>query len=221
MSYNFFNNILRFNIIYLYFHHLFQKIYYIIAFKNLPTKLEKYQTIKEYSSRNNLVIETGTYYGDFSFYFKNYFKKIISIEAQKKYYKIALDRHKFNNKITILLGKSQDILLKILSQNLKDKKILFFLDAHWSWKDTFKEKNHTPIEKEIKIIVSKIKKKKITIIIDDFRCFADDNHNRNDGSNYPNYKKILKIVKKKKFYYMIKNDMLFIFNHRDIEGKRI
>ena len=63
---------------------------------------------------NCLWIETGTYYGETTYFLSKFAKKVISIEADKRLYNLASIKFKLFNNVEIFFSKSQEILETIL-----------------------------------------------------------------------------------------------------------
>jgi predicted O-methyltransferase YrrM len=146
------------------------------------------------------LIETGTYLGDMVFANLSNFSRIFSIELDKKLFERAQKRFVKIKKVKIFHGDSSEIL-KRLSKKI-DKKILFWLDAHYSGGITAKGNESTPIEKELEVILNSWKKGSV-IIIDDARLF-------NGTGGYPKAEKIIKLVSTKKLKTEISKDMFLI-----------
>lgn len=122
-------------------------------------------------------IETGTYEGDTASFFANLFDQVFTIEISNEQFQKALDRLNIYPNIGMIQGDSPQVLRQILPQ-LKEKKILFYLDAHWraDW----------PLLNELNEI-SQTHKDNCIIVIDDFKIpgrpeFAYDSYNNHECS---------------------------------------
>ena len=164
----------------------------------------KRKTVKAYAKKFKIhtLIETGTYRGDMVIDNQKNFKKIYSIELDKKLYEKAVERCKPYSHISLYHGDSTDILPKILL-NIK-KPCLFWLDAHYSGKGTAKGELDTPILKEMELILNEPNLNSV-ILIDDAREFVGIN-------GYPTIKQLKEIVltKRKDWLFIVKYDMIHI-----------
>ena len=85
----------------------------------------------------------------------------------------------------------------------KNHEVTFFLDGHFSGKDTFKGKTETPIKEELVLLMRYLKTfKNIVVIVDDFRCF--------ELNNYPNKKFLIDIAHQNKLFFTIEHDMFIM-----------
>jgi len=91
-------------------------------------------------------VETGTYLGDTTKYLARHFNKVHTIELDEGLYNVVSNEVFNNNKNVIChLGDSASILqnglINELNNSTSDKKVFFFLDAHWSGDDNVDWKN--------------------------------------------------------------------------------
>lgn len=125
-------------------------------------------------------IETGTYLGDgVAYAIDSGYQEIISIELSEKLSIEAAERFKNNKNVKIINGRAHDVLVEIL-ENFKKKRIVFWLDAHYSACGTAGEDDPQPLLKELSVI--KLWKEKNfspspVILIDDMRTFSYDQCN--------------------------------------------
>lgn len=123
-------------------------------------------------------IETGSYLGDGVEKAINAgYSKIISIELSEYYYAITRDRYSSNKDVNIVLGRSYEVLPRILTdESVAGKKILFWLDAHYSMCGTAGRDDPNPLLKELKVIKQWTEAEAVksypTIIVDDLRTFG-------------------------------------------------
>ncbi len=137
----------------------------------------------------DVFIETGTYNGSTCSKAAIILDEIYSIELDPNFYKNCLDKFKDQPKIHLHLGDSKDVLKTILPSI--NKKILFYLDAHWSG-DTIKGEENTPILGELKAIKETGIKNSV-ILVDDIRHFQNKylseihlaNGKNSGDANYP------------------------------------
>lgn len=160
---------------------------------------------------NCLWIETGTYYGETTYFLSKIAQKVISIEADERLFNLASRKFKLLNNVKIYLSKSEEILEKILLKEKNLQNLCIYLDAHLCKDhikniDTFGSRNNsTPIVQELKIIQKNLKNfKNIKIFIDDIRLFTSNYH------NYPNINEIIDWCKSNQLKWTIEQDILII-----------
>lgn len=148
-------------------------------------------------------VETGTYKGDTTYQLRNDFKKMYSIELDKKLHKNAVKMFAKFKHIELLQGDSG----KVIPLVLKKLKVpaLFYLDGHYSRGITAKADLDTPIVAEI-LAVLKHPVKGHVVLIDDERLFVGKN-------DYPTLYSMRKIVKSinPNLKFIVKNDMIRIY----------
>jgi hypothetical protein len=103
------------------------------------------------------VFETGTLVGHTSRYFGSLFKTVHTVEISKEYYLKAKDFLSSFSNVNVHFGNSPDVLRQILP-SLKDRSIVFYLDAHWE--------DYWPLLDELDEI-SKTHRDNCIIVIDD------------------------------------------------------
>jgi len=121
---------------------------------------------------NEIFIETGSGRGGGISHAIGYgFKKIYSMEINKSYYDICVNKFKDNINIKLYNGDCLDILPKILEEI--NQSATFLLDAHVMNIDSLSGKKICPILEELTIILnnSKDKEYKHKIIVDDVKYF--------------------------------------------------
>ena len=168
----------------------------------------KHQVLVSNNLNESLWIETGTYYGETTKLLSKISKKTISIEADKNLYETSKKKLKDLKNIEILNGKSEDLLNKVISENLDFKNICIYLDAHLcqdhlrNTKTFGSETTATPILNELEV-VSKyiINFEKIVVLIDDIRLF------QGSFQNYPNKNALVEWCKENNFLWEIEHDI--------------
>jgi predicted O-methyltransferase YrrM len=91
------------------------------------------------------IVETGTYRGSTTVQLAKMVKKVISIEVKKENYLIAKEKTKNIPEVNLFLGNSSELLPDILNHDdVKNKNLFFFLDAHWE--------SYNPLIDELKVI---------------------------------------------------------------------
>ncbi|WP_022664372.1 hypothetical protein [Desulfospira joergensenii] len=139
-----------------------------------PPHLIKQQALRHFAEKFKLevLVETGTYFGDMVEAMRPYFTQIYSIELSRELFQKAMER--FNNvkNVTIIHGDS-GVELEKLTCVLKGKSVLFWLDGHYSAGVTARGDKDTPIYEELTHIFN-ADLGRCVILIDDARCFGDD-----------------------------------------------
>ncbi len=168
----------------------------------------KHQVLVSNNLNESLWIETGTYYGETTKLLSKISKKTISIEADNNLYETSKKKLKDLKNVEILNGKSEDLLNKVISENLDFKNICIYLDAHLcqdhlrNTKTFGSETTATPILNELEV-VSKyiINFEKIVVLIDDIRLF------QGSFQNYPNKNALVDWCKENNFLWEIEHDI--------------
>lgn len=114
-------------------------------------------------------IETGTYYGETSYWASQYFEKVYTIEQSKELYEKAISKFSYIKNLKFIFGDSKIELGKIIK--LVRSSSLFWLDAHWSGGATYGQNEECPLIQEIKVIVNQNRFDSF-IFIDDARLFT-------------------------------------------------
>lgn len=118
----------------------------------------------------DVFIESGTSYGGTTNVAKDIFKGgIYTIELADSFYAKASARFSNDSQVHVYYGDSGVVLPQIL-HGLKDRKILCWLDGHYSCGTTAKGELNTPILKELKALEDAQRFDAI-ILIDDICCF--------------------------------------------------
>lgn len=121
-------------------------------------------------SKIEVVIETGTSYGDTAIELSPYFKRIITIELSQKLYEQSVMRGREKSNVDFKWGNSVILLPEIL-RNMDAKPILFYLDAHGCLGESEKEEKDPPLLDELKII-NELRNSSDVVVIDDCKCFG-------------------------------------------------
>lgn len=138
-----------------------------------PPHLVKQRALLEYSKKYNLqiLVETGTYYGDMVEAMKHDFDKIYSIELSRALFEKAQKRFKGMKHIELIWGDSGTELMSLTAR--LNQPTLFWLDGHYSAEETAKGDQETPVIGELQHILDAPDRGHV-IIIDDARCFGTD-----------------------------------------------
>ena len=86
----------------------------------------------------DIAVETGTFIGGTTKYLSKYFDEVHTIELDRIIHEQACFNLKDYKNISCYCGDSETVLKTYLIDklNAKNKKVFFFLDAHWSGDDT-------------------------------------------------------------------------------------
>ena len=168
----------------------------------------KHQVLINNNYSDSLWIETGTYYGETTKLLSKISKKTISIEADKELFETSKKKLKNLKNVELFNGKSEDLLDKLISENLDFKNICIYLDAHLC-QDHLKniqtfgsEDTATPILKELEIIKKYYGKvEKFNVLIDDIRLFYGN------FQNYPDKNILVDWCKENNFSWEIEHDI--------------
>jgi hypothetical protein len=107
-------------------------------------------------------VETGTCFGSTTIFLAKNFGAVCTIEINKEYLSIAVDRFVeagVRDTVKAYLGDSSVVLADIIKLHRVEDDTIFFLDAHWN--------NHCPLLEELAAIASA--KLKPVIVIHDFK----------------------------------------------------
>jgi len=134
-----------------------------------PPPAVKHATIIEYAKRfrAEVLIETGTCFGDTIAATKRYFNHVYSIELSADLHEKAKQRFSGDPTVTLVVGDSGSVLQGVLRE-IRTKP-LFWLDAHYSDGGTARGVIDTPIVQEIDVILSHCPES--IVLIDDARMF--------------------------------------------------
>lgn len=150
----------------------------------------------------DVAVETGVYLGATTRFLSMLFEQVHAIEAVKPIYDAAKERLGKYPNIHCYLGGSEKILKEILS-SLKNKRILFYLDAHGGGYD------YWPILDELEHI-SKTHQDNCIVMIDDFYVPGTNIHGASDGHHELSHEfirtKLEKVFNGYNFYYLIPKD---------------
>lgn len=167
-----------------------------------PVHRVKSNAIAEYGKKYkyDTLIETGTYLGKMIDTQKNNFKKIISIEIDRKFHEDAIEKFKNDKHISFYLGDSGKLLKEIV--NGLDQPAVFWLDAHYNSRSSAKLDKECPIFEEMDAIFGSAKFDHV-LLIDDARLFVGK-------KDYPTIPELENYIKAKRPDYNIevKNDII-------------
>jgi hypothetical protein len=142
----------------------------------------------------NVLVETGTYKGGTAFWAVGHFKRVISIEADERWYNRAVDRAKREGitNLDLRRGDSRALLTTALAD--AGEPALLWLDAHWCGRAERAHAvgNECPLASELQIAnesgVNHI------IMIDDARLFINGPDRPHDPAQWPRYGAIVRLL---------------------------
>jgi SAM-dependent methyltransferase len=146
----------------------------------------------------DVAIETGTFLAGTTHFLSASFDEVHTIEVLNEHYDFAKESLKFCQNVHCYLGSSEKILHEILPI-LMNKKIFFYLDAHWG--------SYWPLLDELEEI-SKTHRDRCIIMIDDFKVpgrpdIGFDSYSGGECS-YPYIReKLSRIFSSYDYYYVI------------------
>lgn len=152
------------------------------GFKSPAPVQVKWNVLDRYAS-GNFWIETGTLWGETTNHLALRGNRVITIEAEKYIYELALEKFSGNNQITVLHGESEKSLRKVLEELLAAgiRELSLWLDGHFSGEGTHHGLLDTPITKELEILSEFIQKfTLISVFVDDIRLFNKANNTHKD-----------------------------------------
>ena len=154
--------------------------------------------------KNDVWIETGTYYGETTNFLAKNSNFVYSIEPEKYLAELAELRFAKNTKIKIIHGTSENEFEKILSK--LEGKVSIWLDGHYSAGVTFKGEQDTPIRQELRAIEKLLEKFSVmNVFIDDFRCFDPEN------KEYPSKQFLVNWAEKCNLKWTVQHDIFYAF----------
>lgn len=169
-----------------------------------PVHRIKSNAIEEYGKKYkyDTLVETGTYLGKMINAQKENFKKIMSIEIDKKFHEDAIEKFKFDKHISFYLGDSGKLMKQIV--DALQGPAVFWLDAHYNSKSTAQLDKECPIYEEMDAIFGQTKFDHV-LMIDDARLFVGK-------KDYPTIQELEKYLKTKRPDYKleVKNDIIRI-----------
>jgi len=118
-----------------------------------------------------VLVETGTYLGDTTWWLKREFSQIHTIEVDPFLYAQAVRRFRRHPHVTVHLGDSGQLLPAIIP--LVNGRALYWLDGHYSAGITGTGATECPVTAELNAIY-RFSTESFVVAIDDARCFGHD-----------------------------------------------
>jgi len=177
--------------------------WYKRGFLSQAPNLVKHKIIEHYLIKDSVFVETGTNEAKTLLRLHKNFSHCYSIEPSLKYFNLSKKNiSSIKNKVDLFNDTSESALETIINK-LKDKNVTFFLDGHYSGKDTFLGDRGTPIIFELELIARNIRSfKNLVVIIDDFRCFELD--------DYPSKKILIDFAFNNGLFFTVEHDMFIV-----------
>ena len=152
-------------------------------------------------------IETGTFRGDTTWFFRNRFRKIVTIEVQDQLVKIARKRFRKHPNVEVVHGDSSQELAQVCG--MIDGPCLVFLDGHYSSGITSYGEKECPVIEELQALFSHLNHP-FRIVIDDAREFGGD-------PAYPELAVIGEFLRRQPGVWKmrVENDAIVIWNGND------
>jgi hypothetical protein len=128
-------------------------------------------TIYDYMKNSDLFIETGTAYAESSYFIADNFsdKKVYTCEIDDYRFSVSYDILKELDNVDMQKMSSPEILYYVLGKepDLKNKKCVFWFDAHGEWEENGQRMYSWPLFDEVSFVTTKLKN--FAIFIDDFQ----------------------------------------------------
>ena len=126
-------------------------------------------------------IETGTYMGGTAMWAARNFPHVTSIELDEDLHRSAKERLKSFQNVDLRFGQSQEEIVRIVPALTQPA--IFWLDAHWSGKNTAGEDLECPVLEEISVVDSGSTQH--VILIDDASLFFNPPPPPHKPSHWP------------------------------------
>ena len=177
------------------------------SYDRYDTKWNRIKKFAIYFNNDADFVETGTYYGLTVDFCKKYFKKIYSIELNHDLFEFNKKRFRNNKKIDLLEGDSGELLNILLTNKTLSKNCVFWLDGHYSDKETSISSKTSPIIEELTDIFKfKTIQNNWIILIDDKRLF--------DGVDYPRLDIVEDLAVNNNYKFGFDNDCIVLQPNR-------
>lgn len=150
----------------------------------------KYAVLARYAIPGAMWIESGTHQGLTTTFLAKVSERVVTIEPDPSLASGARGRFIGSSRITVVEGRSQDVLANLLREH-REGPINLWLDGHYSGHGTFLDTRETPILDELLIIsefLSESACQPLAVMIDDVRLFAGSpltEGERNFETGYP------------------------------------
>lgn len=123
--------------------------------------------------RANVFVETGTFLGDTTDALRDEFERLYTIEVHPQLHARATRRFARDPRIRVLLGDSAKELARVLGEIGAERRVMFWLDGHYSGEITGRGASDCPVVQELEAIAAS-RLGPVKILIDDYRLFGTD-----------------------------------------------
>jgi hypothetical protein len=159
--------------------------------------------------KTRVFVETGTYLGDTTWWFRNDFERLYTIEVDPFLHDQAKSRFARMHHVEALLGDSSSVLVSVVPSI--ESKAMFWLDGHYSAGITGSGESHCPIMAELDVIYGNARAP-FVIVIDDARCFGTD-------PSYPTVAAVrerIAVLSEGRDTVTVENDMIIVRQPLDV-----
>ena len=172
----------------------------------------KLGTLARHSFPSATWIETGTWKGDTTAFLAKEGGHVFTIEPDENHFANAHHRFSTTANVSCVKGTSEEVLETVL-QSANSATVNFWLDGHFSGKNTFQGPADTPIEFELGVIAaSRQTTPNVAIFIDDVRCFVSPEP---DYASYPSLDFLVDYARSQNLAWTIEHD-IFIAKSRAV-----
>jgi hypothetical protein len=155
-----------------------------VGLKGFPKEIVKtFAEVNDYE----VFVETGTYLGQTSVWASTVFKKVFTIEKSEDLFYKSKKLFASISNIEPLLGDSATVLNNVLDQ-INSKKVIFWLDGHWSGDNTAGQEEECPLLGELAALKHRTDD---IILIDDARLFLSTPPKPHNPDHWPHIGEIV------------------------------
>jgi hypothetical protein len=138
----------------------------------------------------SVFVETGTYEGEAVARMLPLFDEIYTAELSDEYYAKAADRFRSDKAVRVYHDDSSRVLSSLRAR-LKDKSVLYWLDAHWCVAvDTAGAQSQCPLLDELEAI-GELNSNSV-VLVDDARLFLCTPPNPHETDHWPGFQDVLR-----------------------------
>jgi hypothetical protein len=162
----------------------------------------------------DVFVETGTFEGEAIAEVRDLFAEIHSVELSDQYYELARQRFEADGAIHLYHGESTGMLAG-LREALRDRAVLYWLDAHWCVAEgTAGERSQCPLLDELRAI-HRVNEESV-LLIDDARLFMTTPPAPHEVSDWPRFDDVLRGLRdlSQSHEIAIVNDVIALFPHQ-------
>jgi hypothetical protein len=156
-------------------------------------------------------VETGTFEGESIHQIASLFERTFTVELSETLFRLVRERFANQPSVSLHQGSSPEFL-RDLSEQLHEKSVLYWLDAHWCVaQGTAGEQSQCPLLEELTAIGS-LNDSSI-VLIDDARLFLCTPPAPHEATDWPTFHAILKSLRRLNpdHYLQVINDVIFYY----------